>query len=160
MESNDAAQSKTRRPRVQSIILLLILVISVVLAGWALVLVSRSSQVPPSDFVTLPATRVSTQGSKVIFVSVSGVSRGNLMVGVEGFLRTPSGTSVTGANVYMTYYLRGSYRTQVATTDQNGHFEALFPMNWTGWLPITLCYFGDDQHQGLTQVFSVSGEGP
>jgi hypothetical protein len=31
-------------------------------------------------------------------------------------------------------------------------------MNWTGWLLLTLTYFGDEQHQGLEQQFSVSGE--
>jgi flagellar basal body-associated protein FliL len=160
MENKEETERKTRRPSVQSIILLLILVISIVVVGWVLAVVSTTSQVPPSDFVALPTTALSTQGSKVVFVSVSGVSRGNLLVGVEGYLRTSTGTPVTGAQVYMTYYLQGSYRTQVATTDQNGHFQALFPMNWTGWLSITLTYLGDNQHQGLTQPFSLPGEPP
>jgi hypothetical protein len=95
----------------------------------------------------------------VQFVSVSPVPSSSVAVGVKGYLMTSSGQPVSGAQVYLTYYLQGSYRTQVATTDQNGYFQAVFPMNWTGWLPITLTYFGDNQHQGLTQNFSVTGEG-
>jgi hypothetical protein len=160
MESKDEVEKKGRKPRILSTVILLVVVISVALAGWALIVVSNSGQVPSSDFVTLPNTHLSTQGSKVTLISVSGVVQKGLTVGVQGYLKTTSGTPVTGAKVYMTYYLRGAYRTQVTTTDQNGHFVAYFPMNWTGWLPLTLSYFGDDQHQGLTHIFSVSGEGP
>ncbi|MGO9644138.1 MAG: hypothetical protein ACLPY5_05260, partial [Candidatus Bathyarchaeia archaeon] len=60
--------------------------------------------------------------------------------------------------VYLTYYFEGAYRTQVATTDQNGYFQATFPMNWTGWLPLTVTYFGDSQYRGSTRVVSVAGE--
>jgi hypothetical protein len=143
----------------QTVIVLLVVVVSIVVAGWALVTVSTTSDVPVSDFVTLPTAQLSTSGGQTKFVSVSAIGqRGGVAVGVKGYLQFISGTPVAGAKVYMTYYLRGAYRTQVATTDQNGYFEARFPMNWTGWLPITLTYFGDDQHQGLAQVFSVSGE--
>lgn len=159
MDSKDVAERRSRKPKVQSIILLLIVVISLVLAGWALVTVSTSGQISSSDFVTLPTEHLSTKGDKVAFVSVSDVAQKGLAVGVRGYLMTASRTPVTGAKVYITYYLQGAYRTQAATTGQNGYFEARFPMNWTGWLPATLTYFGDDQHQGLTQVFSVSGEG-
>jgi hypothetical protein len=103
---------------------------------------------------------LSTQGDKVVFVSISGVTQKSLTVGIEGYLKTTSGTPVAGAKVYMTYYYQGSYRTQVATTDENGHFAAQFPMNWTGSLDTTLTYFGDSQHKGLSQLVSVAGEAP
>ncbi len=160
MESKDETKERRRKPRVQSIILLLIVLISIVLAGWALVVVSTSFQIPPGDFVALPNTPPSTQGSKVAFVSVAGVSQKGLSVGVKGYLRSSTGAPVAGVKVYMTYYLEGSYRTQVVTTGQDGYFEAHFPMNWTGWLPVTLTYFGDGQHQGIAQTASVSGESP
>jgi hypothetical protein len=160
MDNKRETVEKTRWPSVQSTILLIVLAISIVVVGWVLVDVSTHSQVPSSDFVTLPITPLSTQGGSVVFASVSGVPQGNLIVGVQGYVRTPTGTPVTGVQVYMTYYLQGSYRTQVATSDQNGHFQALFPMNWTGWLSIKLTYFGDSQHQGLTQSFSIPGEPP
>ena len=157
MESKHEAE-RGRRPNTQTIALLLIVALSIVAAGWIMVTVSTTSQIPPSDFVTLPTTPLSTKGEKVMFVSVSAVGQKGVAVGVKGYLMTASGAPVAGAKVYMTYYLQGAYRTQVATTDQNGYFEAQFPMNWTGWLPLTLTYFGDEQHQGRTQVFSVSGQ--
>jgi hypothetical protein len=158
MASKDDAEPR-KRLKVQTIILLLILAVSIVIVGWALVMVSTTSDVPTSDFVALPTGQLSTKGDQTKFVSISAIGqRGGVAVGVKGYLQTLSGTPVAGARVYMTYYLRGAYRTQVVTTDQNGYFEARFPMNWTGWLPITLTYFGDDHYQGLTQVFSVSGE--
>jgi hypothetical protein len=158
MANKDDAEPR-KRLKTQTIMILLIVAVSIVVAGWALVTVSTTSDVPISDFVTLPTAQLSTKGDQTKFVSVSAIGqRGGVAVGVKGYLQTLSGTPVAGAKVYMTYYLRGAYRTQVATTEQNGYFEARFPMNWTGWLPITLTYFGDDQHQGLAQVFSVSGE--
>jgi hypothetical protein len=123
-----------------------------------MVTVSTNSQIPSSDFVTLPTTSISKNGDSVVFTSVSAIGQKGVAVGVQGYVKTLSGSPVAGAKVYMTYYLQGAYRTQVATTDQNGYFEARFPMNWTGWLPATLTYFGDDQHRGLVKVFSVSGE--
>lgn len=159
MESKNEAERRIGKPRVQSVVLFLIIAVVVVLAGLTLVAVGTGSQVPSQDFVTLPNTHLSTQGNKVVFVSVSTVFQKSLAVGVKGNLVTASGSTVTGAKVYITYYYRGSYRTQVATTDQNGFFQVSFPMNWTGWLPLTLTYFGDDQHQGLTQVVSLAGEG-
>lgn len=159
MDSKDEAETRSGKLRIQNVVLLIVVVFSAVLAALALVTIGTSSQVPSSDFVTLPAQQLSTKGDKVGFTSVSDIAQNGLAVGVRGYLMTTSGTPVTGAKVYMTYYLRGAYRTQVATTNQNGYFEARFPMNWTGWLPLTLAYFGDDQHQGLTQFFSVSGEG-
>jgi len=160
LESKDEAVQVSRKPRVQSIILLVLVVVSVVLAGWALVVVGTGSQVPSSYFVTLPTVPLSTQGDKVVFVSISGVTQKTLTVGIQGYLRTASGTPVAGAKVYMTYYFQGLYRTQVAATDQNGHFAAQFPLNWTGSLDTALTYFGDSQHQGLSQIFSVAGEAP
>jgi len=157
MESKHEAE-RGRRPNTQTIALLLIVALSIVAAGWIMVTVSTTSQIPPSDFVTLPTTPLSTKGEKVMVVSVSAVGQKGVAVGVKGYLMTASGAPVAGAKVYMTYYLQGAYRTQVATTDQNGYFEAQFPMNWTGWLPLTLTYFGDEQHQGRTQVSSVSGQ--
>ena len=160
MESKDETKERSKKLGVQSIILLLIVVMSIVLAGWALVLVSTSFQLPSGDFVALPDTPFSTQGNKVVFVSVTSVSQKGLAVGVRGYLMTSTGAPVAGVKVYLTYYLQGSYRTQVVTTGQDGYFEAHFPMNWTGWLPVTLTYFGDGQHQGIAQVASVSGESP
>jgi len=160
MEIKNETKERSRKPRVQSIMLLLIVVISIVLAGWALVVVSTSFQIPQGDFVALPNTPLSTQGNRVVFVSVAGVSQKGLAVGVKGYLMTSTGASVAGVKVYMTYYLQGAYRTQVVITGQDGYFEAHFPMNWTGWLPVTLTYFGDGQHQGIAHVASVSGEGP
>lgn len=156
MASSDEAE-RSRSPGLQATMLVLV-VVSIVLAAWLLVTVSTTSQVPSSDFVSLPTTPLSTKGEKMKFVSVSAIARAGMAVGVRGYLQAASGKPVVGATVYMTYYLQGAYRTQAATTDQNGYFEARFPMNWTGWLPLTLTYFGDDQHQGLKQVFSVSGE--
>jgi hypothetical protein len=101
---------------------------------------------------------VSKNGEIVKFVSIGAVAQKGVAVGVKGYLETVSGKPVSGAMVYVQYYFQGAYRTQAATTDQNGSFEINFPMNWTGWLPVTLTYFGDGQHQGLTAVFSVSGE--
>jgi hypothetical protein len=120
--------------------------------------VSSRFQIPTSEFVTLPATPFSTTGSKVVFVSISDIGQKGIAAGVQGNLVTVTGTPLAGAKVYLTYYLSGYYRTQIATTDQNGHFEAHFPTNWTGYLPVTLTYFGDDQHQGFTQQFKVAGE--
>lgn len=157
MESKDEAERR-KRPNTETIALLLILALSIVATAWVFVTVSTTSQIPPSDFVTLPTTPLSTKGQKVMFVSVSAIGQKSVAVGVKGYLMTTSGAPIAGAKVYMTYYLQGDYRTQVATTDQNGYFEARFPMNWTGWLPLTMTYFGDDQHQGFTKLFSVSGE--
>ncbi len=153
---HEAEQGK--RPRIQTMVIILVVIISIVLAGWVLVTISTASQVPSSDFVSLPTTPLSNKGERVMFVRVSAIAQAEVAVGVKGYLQAISGVPIAGATVYMTYYLRGAYRTQAATTDQNGYFEARFPMNWTGWLPVTLTYFGDEQHQGLTQVFSVSGE--
>jgi len=158
MEGKNEVKTGRTRPRAQLVIFLLLIIVLAVLAGWVLVTVGSRSQIPASDFVKLPTTPLSIKGEKVVFVSVSNVAQKGLAVGVEGYLKTASGAPVTGAEVYMTYYLQGSYRTQVATTDQNGHFEARFPMNWTGGLPLTLTYFGDDQHQGLAQTFSIPGD--
>jgi len=142
----------------QTILVGLIIVVLVVLSAFALVTVSRTFQIRPSDFVTLPATPVSRSGQVVTLDSVSAIVENNLAVGVQGYLETSSGQPVGGANVYVEYYLEGSYRTQVGTTDSNGFFQIHFPMNWTGWLPLTIVYFGDTQHQGLEQVFNLPGE--
>jgi flagellar basal body-associated protein FliL len=157
MTSDDEAEQARKRKR-QTVTGLVVLAILVILSALVLSTVSTASQVPSSDFVTLPTTPLSTQGDKAMFVQVSPVVKNGLAVGVQGYVRTASGAPVVGAAVYMTYYLQGEYRTQVATTDQNGYFQAVFPTNWTGWLPVTLTYFGDGQHQGIRQVFSVGGE--
>ena len=161
MESKDETIERGRKPRVQDIFILLVVAILIVLAGSALVVVSTNFQLSAGDFVALPNTPLSTQGSKVVFVSVAGFfSQKGLADGVKGYLMTSAGAPVAGIKVYITYYLQSSYRTQVVTTGQNGYFEAHFPMNWTGWLPLTLTFFGDSQHQGITQIASVSGESP
>lgn len=156
MASNDAERRK--RPSLKGILLILIVAVAVILAAWSLVTVSKASEVPPSAFVPLPTTPLSKTGESVNFVSVSAVTQNGVAVGVKGYLQTPSGQPVAGATVYAQYYYRSDYRTQGTTTDQNGYFEIRFPMNWTGWIPVTLTYFGDAQHQGLMAVFSLSGE--
>jgi hypothetical protein len=93
-----------------------------------------------------------------VLTSVTPIVQNGVTVGVEGYLETSSGQPVSGAQVYAQYYLQNAYRTQVGTTDANGYFQINFPMNWTGWLPLTLTYFGDNQHMGLQQVTSLPGE--
>lgn len=139
---------------------MLLAVICIAMAGAVLVTVSSTFQWKSSDFTTLPTTSLSTTGAAVMFVNVGPIthSKHATAVGVEGYLQTASGSPIVGAQVYLTYYFEGAYRTQVATTDQNGYFQATFPMNWTGWLPLTVTYFGDAQHKGLTRVESVAGE--
>lgn len=157
MANNDEAE-RQRRLSYRSVVTVLVVIVSIVIAGWALVTVSTTSQIPSTDFVTLPNQPISYKGERVAFVGVTAVYQKGVAVGVRGYLKTASGTPVAGAPVYLTYYLNFNYRTQVTTTDQNGYFQVYFPMNWTGWLPLTGTYFGDDQHQGLKQQFSVSGE--
>jgi hypothetical protein len=130
-----------------------------VLSGWGVFSIATAGQIAPSAFVPLPNTALSAKGISTTFVNVTAVFDRGMAVGVKGYLRTSSGTPVAGATVYMTYY-GNAYRTLAATTDQNGYFEALFPINWTGWLPLTLTYFGDDQHQGLKETFNVYGQNP
>jgi hypothetical protein len=144
------------RPRIQTMTAVSLVIISMVVACWALVTVANATQVPSSDFISPPTTPLSTEGVQTMFVNVAAVFRGGLAVGVRGYLQTSSGTPIAVALVYMTYF-DAAYRAQAATTEHNGYFEALFPINWTGWLPLTVTYFGDDQHQGLRQ-FSASME--
>jgi hypothetical protein len=153
-------QSNSGRARTQAIAFMLLAVICIGIAGAVLVTVSSTFQWKSSDFTTLPTTSLSTTGAAVMFVNVGPIthSKHAVAVGVEGYLQTASGSPIVGAQVYVTYYFEGAYRTQVATTDQNGYFQATFPMNWTGWLPLTVTYFGDTQHRGLTRVESVAGE--
>jgi hypothetical protein len=132
-------------------------VLAIIVTGWALVTVS-STLPPPTDFVTLPDTPLSKSGLAVTFTRISPVMANGVSSGVSGYLVTGSGDPVSGASIYMTYYFQGSYRTEVATTDQNGYFTEHFPMNWTGSLPLTLVYFGDGQHKGTKQIVDVPGE--
>jgi len=157
MAKNDEAE-RQRRISHRSVIMILVVVISIIIAGWVLVTVSTTSQIPSTDFVTIPNQSLSNKGERAMVVGVTAISQKGVAVGVRGYLRTVSGAPVAGAAVYLTYFLDFSYRTQVTTTDQNGYFQVYFPMNWTGWLPLTVTYFGDDQHQGLKRDFSVSGE--
>ncbi len=157
MTSNHEAERR-RRPSVKGAILVLVVVIAVVLTAWTLVTVSTASQIPRSAFVTLPTTPVSKKGESAKFVSISSITQKGVADGVTGYLKTISGQPIVGAKVYVQYYYQDAYRTQVATTDPNGHFDIHFPLNWTGSLPVTFTYFGDDQHQGLTLLSSVSGE--
>lgn len=136
----------------------LVILIAVILSAWTMFTVNDVSQIRSSNFVALPTTPLTKTGQSVQFTSVKAVGQKGVAVGVKGFLETSSGQPIAGAKVYAHYYLQGEYRTQVATTDQNGHFEIVFPMNWTGWLTLTLTYFGDGQHQGLSVVLSLSGE--
>ena len=142
----------------RTILVGLVVVVFIVLTAFAMVTVSRTFELRPSDFVTMPTTPISKSGTIVVLNSVVTIVDDNLAVGVQGYLTTSSGQSVAGASVYVQYYLEGSYRTQVGITDSNGFFQIHFPMNWTGWLPLTVVYFGDTQHQGVQQVFSLPGE--
>ncbi len=149
---------KKRRVSMKTLLIGIILLLSVIGSGYVLVTVSRTFLIRPSNFVTLPTSPVSKTGEVVVLSSVTPIVQGSVAMGVKGYLETASGQPVPGANVYVQYYLEGSYRTQVGITDQNGYFEIHFPMNWTGWLPLTMIYFGDAQHQGLTQIVSLTGE--
>jgi len=151
-------EARTGRVNKQTILIGVVVAILVILTAFAMVTVSRTFEVRPSDFVTLPTTSVSNTGEVVTFNSVSTIVQNNLATGVQGYLETPSGQPVVGANVYAEYYFEGAYRTQVGVTDSIGFFQINFPMNWTGWLPLTMVYFGDSQHQGVQQIFSLPGE--
>ena len=142
----------------QTILVGLVVVVLVVLSAFALVTVTRTFEIRPSDFVTMPTTPVSKTGTVVLLSSVSPMVENNLAVGVQGYLTTALGQPVAGASVYVQYYLEGSFRTQVGITDSNGFFQIHFPINWTGWLPLTIVYFGDTQHQGVQQLVSLPGE--
>ena len=142
----------------QTVLIGLVVVVLVVLSAYAMVTVARTFEIRPSDFVTLPTTPVSKSGEVVTLVSVPPVLENNLAVGVQGYLQSPSGQPVAGASVYVQYYFEGSYRAQIGVTDSSGFFQIRFPMNWTGFLPLTIVYFGDSQHQGLHQLFSLPGE--
>lgn len=147
-----------RRLNRETILLGLVVLVLVILTASALVTVSRTFEIRPSNFVTMPTTPVSKTGTVVLLSSVTTITENNLAVGVQGYLMTASGQPVPGASVYVQYYLEGSYRTQVGVTDSNGFFQIHFPMNWTGWLPLTVVYFGDTQHQGVQQIVSLPGE--
>jgi len=142
----------------QTVLIGLVVVVLVVLSAYAMVTVARTFEIRPSDFVTLPTTPVSKSGEVVTLVAVSPVVENNLAVGVQGYLQSPSGQPVAEASVYVQYYFEGSYRAQIAVTDSSGFFQIRFPMNWTGFLPLTIVYFGDSQHQGLHQLVSLPGE--
>jgi hypothetical protein len=149
--------SHSRKRRGTAAIVLGVLILTV-LTGWLFVVVKGTSEIPSSDFVSSPITPVSTVGTMTTFRNVTTIFQSGLAVGVMGYLLTPSGAPIPGAQVYMTYYYQFAYRTQVTTTNQDGFFETLFPMNWTGWLPLTLTYLGSTQYQGLKEVFSLRGE--
>ena len=149
-----------RRVDRRTILLGFVVVVLVLVTAFCMVTVSHAFDryEHSSNFVTMPASPVSKTGTVVVFSSVSTILVNNLAVGVQGYLTTSSGQPVAGASVYVQYYLEGSYRTQVGVTDSNGFFQIHFPMNWTGWLPLTAVYFGDAQHQGVQRVFSLQGE--
>jgi hypothetical protein len=140
-------------------VILLVVAMLATLSGWAIVVVRGADRIPTSDFVTIPTEIISKQGVQTAFQNVTTIFRSGLAVGVMGYLLTSSGTPIANAQVYMTYYYEFAYRNQITTTDQNGFFEVIFPMNWTGWLPLTITYFGGSQYRGLKQVFSLAGEG-
>jgi len=144
---------------VKTVLIVVIVIVAVVTSALVLLTVSKATELPPSDFVTMPTTSLSGNGTSAGFVSVGTISQNGVAVGVKGYLETGSGQPVAGATIYARYYLDGAYRTQASTTDQNGYFQIIFPMNWTGWLPVTLTYFGDSQHQGQSVVYSAPGEG-
>lgn len=152
------SSGRSSRLNFQTVVLFGVLLVAVIVSAMVLMVVSTSFQTPTSEFVTLPSTSKSTAGVAAGFSQISPIMSQGMATGVKGYLLTSSGSPVAGASVYMTYYFQGAYRTQVTSTDSNGYFEARFHMNWTGWLPLTLVYFGDAQHKGTTQVASVSGE--
>ena len=142
----------------RSILLLIIVGLAVVVAGWTLVAVGSAFQAPPSDFVALPTTPLSKSGAVVIFSDLSTIMQQNRAVGARGYLVAGSGSPVAGVKIFVTYYFEGSYRTQSAVTNDKGYFELMFPLNWTGWFSMTFTYFGDSDHRGLVQAASLSGE--
>ena len=156
--ANEAETGMGSRFNAKNVSILAVILLAVIVSGWALVTVSRAFQIPPSDFVTMPTTPLSRSGAVTKLVSVVSIVQNGVTVGVTGYLQSASGQAVSGAQVYAQYYLEGAYRTQVTTTDANGYFEIHFPMNWTGWLPLTLVYFGNGQHEGIQQIFSLPGE--
>jgi hypothetical protein len=160
MAISDEAESARRRPSVKAIAILLVLVILVVLSALALVTIGNITQVPPSTFVNMPTTPLSTQGESMMLVSIGTVFQKGVAVGAKANLETMSGQPVVGAKVYVQYFFNGAYRIQVGTTGQNGYLEIHFPMNWDGSLPVTFTYLGDNQHQGFTLRYSLPGEGP
>jgi hypothetical protein len=153
-----ALESGKGRVKKQTILVGLVVVVLIVLSAFVLVTVTRTFELRPSDFVTMPTTPVSKTGTVVMLASVSPIFENNLAVGVQGYLTTALGQPVAGASVYVQYYLQGSFRTQVGVTDSNGFFQIHFPINWTGWLPLTIVYFGDTGHQGVQQLVSLPGE--
>ena len=157
MLANQVEESKGRVNK-QTIIIGVIVAVLVILSAFTLVAVSRTFEIRPSDFVTLPTTPASKTGEIVVFGPVTTIVENNLAVGVQGYLNSASGQPVAGASVYVQYYFEGAYRTQVGITDSNGFFQIHFPMNWTGWLPLTIFYFGDNQHQGVQEIVSLPGE--
>jgi len=150
-------QSNAKRSVGMQSLVLVAVVLLIIITAWSLVTVS-STLPPPSDFVVLPNTPLTKSGVAVGFANISTLMVNGVANGISGYLLTASGTPVSGATVYMTYYFQGSYRTESATTDQTGYFAEHFPMNWTGSLPLTLVYFGDSQYKGIQQVVSVAGE--
>jgi len=152
-----AQGSNTKRNVSVKSLALLAAVLVIIITAWALVTVS-STLPPPSDFATLPSTPITKSGASVAFTKISPLTANGVADGLSGYLLTLSAAPVAGATVYVTYYFQGSYRTQSATTDQTGYFELHFPMNWTGSLPLTLIYFGDNQYKGIQQIVSLSGE--
>jgi len=156
--STEKQAPAVRRMNYRTILSLIMLGLVVAAAGWTLFAVSTAFQTPPSNFVTLPTDPISKSGVVAVFSDVSPIIQQNRAVGMKGYLLAGSGSPVAGAKVFVTYYFQGSYRTQAATTNDKGYFEILLPMNWTGWLPATLTYFGDSDHRGLVQVASLSGE--
>jgi len=156
--STENQATAARRLNYRSIMLVIIIALAVASTAWILVSVSTAFQTPPSVFVTLPTESPSKSGIVAVFSNVSTIMKQNRAVGVKGYLVVGSGSPVARAKVYVTYYFQGSYRTQTSDTDDKGYFEIQFPMNWTGWLPITLRYFGDAERRGLVQATSIYGE--
>lgn len=155
--SQNGAQRR-RIPLRRTTIMLFGIVVLAVLAGWAMTVVRGTSGLPSRDFVSMPATALSSRGTATVLQNVGTIFESGLAVGVSGYLLTTSGKPVAAANVYVRYYYEFAYRTMVTATNQDGFFEILFPMNWTGWLPLTAVYFGDSQYQGVQQVFSLPGK--
>ena len=85
----------------KTVLVLLVLAVSIVASGWALVTVSRTFRIPPSDFVTLPTTPISKTGTVTVFTSVTPIVQNGMTVGVTGYLQTASGQPVSGAQVYV-----------------------------------------------------------
>jgi len=67
-----------RQLSIKTALIAAIILLSVIASGYALVTVSRTFQIRPSDFVTMPAENVSKTGEVVVLSSVAPVMQGSV----------------------------------------------------------------------------------